>query len=351
MHIMLRTSVAYICRNTSIMRYFLLLLSFTVNIAFAQKLSFTVMPLSLPSELSYYDNQFSGLFIEGKSLYMLSESRLQDKAEPKIYAVDLEDLDKKIKDSSYVLPFKKYRLLNLELLRAKMLAAGQDYEGLEAMVIHGRDIFLSVETATPSSNCYLLKGRIDESNIIMDADYLVAMPKPVNKDGSHIYNAGFEALAQQKGSVYAFFEYNYFPGGNFIKLISGKTHTTTDIEFQKLPFRITDITQTGKKHYTAINYFYKGEGDDSVYRTPPSEKVNQMLIREGSGYRSYCRLIDIRPDGYMFTWKPLWVFPEEYMQYNWEGIAAHRDGYFIINDKYTPSKPYKSTLLYLQKNK
>ena len=36
------------------------------------------------------------------------------------------------------------------------------------------------------------------------------------------------------------------------------------------------------------------------------------------------------------------------MGYNWEGIAAYKAGYFIINDKYTPSRPYRTTLLYLQ---
>jgi hypothetical protein len=38
----------------------------------------------------------------------------------------------------------------------------------------------------------------------------------------------------------------------------------------------------------------------------------------------------------------------EYMSYNWEAIAAYKDGYFIMNDKYTAARPYSSVLLYVK---
>ncbi|RZK97883.1 MAG: hypothetical protein EOO62_27325, partial [Hymenobacter sp.] len=55
----------------------------------AQQPQFLVHNLHIPKELSYYDNQFSGLAISADKLFLLSESRLQDNAEAKLYTVRL----------------------------------------------------------------------------------------------------------------------------------------------------------------------------------------------------------------------------------------------------------------------
>lgn len=339
------------------MRFIIALLALlSSSFAFSQKKNFTIHNISLPPELSWYDNQFSGLYMHEEKLFLMTENRLQDKAEPKLYAINTSDLDHKLKDTSYVLPYKKYHIYNLEILREKMKAAGDDFEGTEAIAIDGNDVYLSVETATPSNNCYLVKGYLSDTAVIMYPDFLIAMAKPVNADGSHIYNAGFEAVAFQNKAFNAFFEYNYFPAGNYVKYIdqwsfdnAGKYHP---VEMEKLPFRITDITRLKNDRYAAINYFYKGDGDDAVYRVPADDR-NNKLIYDSAGYHNYCRLIELsynqnnhHPN---FTWKTIWEFPREYSYYNWEGIAAYKKGYFIMNDKYTPQRPYMSTLLYLER--
>lgn len=322
------------------------------SFVFSQKKNFAVHNISLPPELSWYDNQFSGLYIHEGKLFLMSESRLQDKAEPKLYAINTSDLDHKLKDTSFTVPYKKYHIYNMEILREKMKAAGDDYEGMEAIVIDGNDVYLSVETATPSNNCYLVKGNLTDTSVVMDTDFLMAMAKPVNADGSHIYNAGFEAVAFQKKIFNAFFEYNYFPSGNYAKHINqwsfdnaGKYYP---VQMEKLPFRITDITRLKKNRYTAINYFYRGEGDDTIYRVSDND-ANSKLIKDSSGYHNYCRLINLTLSAKGFTWNTIWEFPKEYSSYNWEGIASYKKGYFIMNDKYTPVRPYTSTLLYLEK--
>ena len=40
--------------------------------------------------------------------------------------------------------------------------------------------------------------------------------------------------------------------------------------------------------------------------------------------------------------------PSIYEGYNWEGIDAYKKGYFLVNDKYTATKPYYSALMYLK---
>jgi hypothetical protein len=336
------------------MRFFsFLLFSVFLNTAIGQKPQFKLHNLSLPAEIAYFDNQFSGLYIADGKLFLMSESRLQDKAEGKLYAISLSDLNLKIADSTYKLSFRKYHLHGLEILRDKINAAGQEYEGLEAMVIDNKDIYFTVETETASSNGYLLKGQLNDTAVMMDTDFLQAIPKPVTAGGSQIYNAGFEALALKKGKLIALFEYNFFSNKNFAYQIKKKNLPAAgkivSMPIHKIPFRVTDITRTGKKHFTAINYFFKGGGADTVYRIPADDVKNNSLIKNSEGYQSYTRLIDLSIKRKKISWKPLWEFPTAFMNYNWEGIAAYDYGYFILNDKYTPAKPYISTLLYLQK--
>ena len=151
-----------------------------------------------------------------------------------------------------------------------MLAAGQQYEGLEAMLIDGDTVYFSVETATPSTSCYLLKGTLTASAVVLDTTFLAPLAKPVAADGKHIYNAGFEALAEANKQVVAFFEFNSFPGQNYAYALAKRPApgSPTPLPFAPLPFRITDMTPTGRNHFTAINYFFKGGGGDAVYRTP-----------------------------------------------------------------------------------
>ncbi len=314
---------------------------------------YSIHNLSLPAEIADYDNQFSSLYIQDGKLFLLSESRLEDNAEAKLYAISLTDLNRKLKDTSLVLPYIKLPLHNLDKIRAGIDAAGQSYEGLEAMMIDSNAVYFSVETATPSTNCYLLKGALNDTSVVMDTQFVVPLAKPLNRDGSHIYNAGFEAMEKIGKHIITLYEYNYFAAQNEVYVLNPETmkkdSTPLLMPVDKIPFRITDITTIGENHFTAINYFYKGGGGDTVYRTPDTDVVNAQLIRDAEGYKNYCRLVDIYLKDNRFSWSPLWEFPVPYNSYNWEGIAAYKSGYFIINDKYTPSRPYQSTLLYLEK--
>lgn len=334
------------------MKYFIFfLLSFFAINTFSQKTNFGIQKLKLPAEIAYYDNQFSGLFIANDNLLLMSESRLQDKAEAKLYSIKLVDAEKNMLDSNYVLQYQKITIKNLNLLRDKMKAIGDDYEGLEAITIKDNNVYLLVETATPSNNCYLLKGILQDSILNMDVLFMLPLPKPEDANGKHVYNAGYEAITTMDNAVYNFLEYNSFPKNNNIALAI-KPNSYSKVAYQKtlvneIPFRLTDITKTGKKTFAAINYFYKGGGDDEVYRVPTTDVKNDTLIRDKNGYKSYCRLITMEYKKNKFTWKPLWEFPVAYRSYNWEGIAAYKTGYFIINDKYTPARPYSTVLLYV----
>ena len=74
------------------------------------------------------------------------------------------------------------------------------------------------------------------------------------------------------------------------------------IKIDPLPFRLTDITKTRGNNFTAINYFYKGEGEDEIYRLPNGDDKNNKLIKDTSGYKNYFRLIKIKYQNLSFSW-------------------------------------------------
>ena len=332
------------------MKYLFTLVSFvfSVHFLFAQAKQFSVHEISLPPGLSYYDNQFSGLQIAGSSLYLLSESRLEDQQEAKLYSIKLGDIEIKLRDTGYILPYKKIRINGLDKLREMMAQEKQVYEGLEAFIIDQRSVYFSVETATPSAFCYLLAGRLTDSTVELEPT-MTPIRKPRKADGSAVYNAGFEAMTLIHRRIAAFYEYNYFDQDYVYCFKTRLSKSQKDsLPIDKLPFRITDITPTGNDHFTAINFFYKGEGGDTVYRVPSSDSLNNTLIKNGTTYHDYCRLIEIDYSDRHFSWKPIWTLPPVYTGFNWEGIAAYNNGYFLMNDKYTLKRPYYSALIYIK---
>lgn len=327
-------------------------LLFTSSV-FAQEPGFTVHTIKLPEEVAYYDNQFSGLQVNDNRLYLLAESRLQEKAAARLFVADLRTFRKSLKDTGRALPFSSYPILDLEKMREKIRTAGGDYEGLEAMTIENNSIYFSVETATPSPDCYLLRGRFNGEAVQVDTGFLLAIPKFTGADGKAIYNAGYEAMTWFEGHLYAFYEYNYFPAANNVRVLDKFSFTGDGCQhlfpIQKLPFRITDLTFTGGNRFTALNFFFKGDGADAVYRPDAGDSINNALVRVNGIYKNYARLISLSITETGILWEPLWEFPEQYQGHNWEGIAAYRSGYFVMNDKYTTMRPYRSVLLYLEK--
>jgi hypothetical protein len=316
-------------------------------VAKTQNNIFQVDTITLPQEISYSENQFSGLQIAGQKLYLMSECRLQENREAKLYSVNLSALAAFLKDTSQQLAFEKVKIFGLDSIVVAIKKLGDQYEGLEAFVIDKDNVYFSVETNTPSPNCYLIKGKFKEGNIYLQPVFK-AIPKPRKPDGSSIYNAGFEAISLINNRLFAFYEYNYFENNQVYNIDTNFALNTTDsVAINKMPFRITDITTIDSTHFTAINFFFKGEGADTVYRVPLSDSFNHSLITKNKVYQNYCRLININFTDGLFNWSPLWEFPLANAGFNWEGIAAWQNGYFIINDKYTPAKPYTSVLLYI----
>lgn len=74
----------------------------------------------------------------------------------------------------------------------------------------------------------------------------------------------------------------------------------------------------------------------NVYQPSNYDTKSNKLVKTNSGYRSYSRLVEIKFKRKHIKWRNLYEFPQKYWAFNWEGIAVYKDGYFIINDKFTP---------------
>ena len=146
---------------------------------------------------------------------------------------------------------------------------GCPYEGLEAIIIDGNEVYLSVETTETSLNCYIVKGYLNDTSLIMNSSFLLPVPRFKNVDGSFIPNAGFESVVKVNDFLFSFFEFNYFNSNNKVCVIDKYSFQVANclhyLPMNKLPFRLTDITCIGSNHFTAINYFYKGDEDAVVY--------------------------------------------------------------------------------------
>ena len=79
----------------------------------AQKAPFAIRTVALPPELADRNQQFSGLAVRGNQLLLLGEARLQERMEPKVYALDLPGVDAQLGGQAGELSYKKYVLRGL----------------------------------------------------------------------------------------------------------------------------------------------------------------------------------------------------------------------------------------------
>ena len=334
--------------------YFLLILFFSFACKARQKViasskKLKAISISLPPEIRDANKQFSGLHISNNVLYMLPECRLKENQEAVIYAIQLKEIDRSLNEQSGTISYTKYPIIGLEQMFDRMRKMGEKYEGLEAIIVNGQSVYLSIETATPSANCFLIKGLIKNHTVELDTSILTPVLKPVTPAGNHIYNAGFEAITSLNNRIYCFYEYNSFQEKNYVYTYDSSLHpfSKDSLEISNVPFRITDIVTLDKNNAAVINFFYNGDGDDAVYRPLPADNINYNLVHDSSGFKSHCRLLNIHIAHNKITYGVLSDIPAEYNAYNWEGIASYKSGYFLVNDKYTAARPYKTVLLYL----
>lgn len=302
--------------------------------------------IKLDTAQSFYDNQYSSICKNQNSIFLMSESRIEDKMPAFVDKTSSSELSKAIIDSSYSPIFQRLPLHNLELIRLQILQRHQNYEGLEAMAINqtGDSVYFSIETTTHSDSAYIIKGKLENDRIEMDINNFVGIQKPKDAKGKYIYNAGYESLEYHNNQLFAIFEYDHFLQNNLICISSSLNPKTLSKEtIAAEPFRITDISwDSTKQLFWGINYFYR---NDKEYQLQPTDSdFNQSFA---NGYHNFTRLVTIQKQDDQFKIEPYKTLPKSLWGYNMEGLQIFEKGFLLCNDYFTPYKKH-SDLIYIE---
>ncbi|WP_336514530.1 hypothetical protein [Pollutibacter soli] len=283
--------------------------------------------IPLPEPLNDQLYEYSGLGIYKSKLILL-----QQYPATTLPGIDTSYIGEILDGKSLTATIHYWKLIYLEQIKSRL----PYYQGFEAVTVVDNDIFLSIETLDEDRNCYLVRGNINDSSIILDTATILALPKLRKKQGDStitIHNIGFESMAwlPKQKRLLLLFEYNRYPGKSTGYIIDRHLKKRKRIDVDPIDFRITDLFNDGKRTY-GINYYYQGE----FGLFEPQEK-----IKKGDGFadwRTDCFsrivVLDVRKKQVSFNVIRDISFEND----NWEGIMRFRNGVLLVTDRHPESK-------------
>ncbi len=324
----------------------LLLVWFPALPGIAQYAVTGVIPFQLPDSIRTGSREFSSMARYQDRLFLLPENR-NDRFRAftaGIYSLSEAALSASIRDTTLpVSSYQKHSLVGIEKIQSML----PDYQGLEAIAFHGDRFFITVETDATDPYGYLLTGLFENNRFVLDTTRVFPLKRPVQKDGSAIFNAGFESLCVAGNYLYAFYEFNYFKR-NYAYRIDPRLRKSRRIRLSGIPFRLTDVTSYDGQRILAINYFFPLP-EEKVYQQglPPRDR---QLIGQPSALHPFARLLLLKKNRRKIRVVQEIDLPEHLWGSNWEGLVPFENGILLLNDKYTPNAP-ESQLVYISLEK
>ena len=211
------------------------------------------------------------------------------------------------------------------------------FQGFEALTFHEDRIFLTIESAAPAGQGYLLSGRVadDFSQVRLYPERAVRIPSQ-----AHLANISYEALLLARDTLVSLYELNGAKVNStpVVYLFDTLLRPLGRRPFPSIEYRITDATDPdGTGRFWVINYFFPGE------RRKLRPAVDSLALTFGTGvthdrYSVVERLVEFqyRPEGIVRTeTPPLLLELGEGEARNWEGLARLGDrGFLIATDEY-----------------
>lgn len=212
------------------------------------------------------------------------------------------------------------------------------YEGFEAMVVAGEQIFFTIETKQNGGMVgVLLAGFFndDHSEIHIDTEKLIEIPAQAS-----LANFSDEALTLVKNQLVTFYEANGFnnnpsPVAHIYDLLLNPVGV---IHSPNLEYRITDATPADEQDkFWVINYFYPGDTKIAPVSDPIIQKYGVPPAQNQA--KTIERLVQ-------FQWIKNQIMladqPPIYLQLltdgtsrNWEGLAQLDErGFLLATDRY-----------------
>ncbi|MES2776927.1 MAG: hypothetical protein V4722_22310 [Bacteroidota bacterium] len=217
-----------------------------------------------------------------------------------IYAVSPTEIDKALADSKYTVIHRPISFDTKSF--KKYISSKRCYDGIEATVVVGNDIYFAIETNNKQGcgNCFLAKGHFNNEDGKIYIDNSVAIKKPgydFNDDG------GFESLTFFNNALLMTFEYKNTATGEYLAHL-------TDLELRKLTPETAGVKSQIKKRLTETYY------DDAT-------KNIYGLLSQPNNYE----IVTVPA----YTIKPL-LNHLSIANLNWEGLVRYKQGFLLIND-------------------
>lgn len=313
------------------------------------------LPIPLPLNISEATEEFSGMAMWERRLYLLPQYGDHKKAlmhdDFFMYSITMDSIDMVIDGKLKALKhYKKIGVNNLDDLPAYIKEC---YEGFEAIAIINGTVYLSIETVDNYDYCYLLKGKLDtvKNSITIDMEKIVSLKRQFE-----FSNAGFESLTYlpSENKLLALYEPNFTENGYEPKgylIDTGFNQAPELINVPPVYFRITDISVTDKIY--ALNYYWTG--DFSIYAKGMEASIKKSipelaskldndkdyLKKTGNDYARIISLSNIHDT----QWKQVVSF--DCNKNNWEGLVIYRKGALVVSDANRNPAHQVTTLAYV----
>ena len=292
----------------------------------------TVIPLTEP--LTDRDAEVSGMAWYGDYLIILPQypDFFTSEGDGFIFAVRKSDilafLDGAASDS-------------LELIWIPFVAPGiseqiDGYEGYEAIVFVGDEVYLTIEAETNHPTGYLLAGTMasDLSALTVDTSNLVEI-----QSQSESSNKAEEALIVAGDSVITIYEVNgvALNTSPVAHAFDANLASQGTLSFPSIEYRVTDASALdGDNRFWAINYFYTGSDDLVPENDPLADQYGQGLSHARSD--TVERLVEFQYAESGITLvdaPPIQLELLEKDARNWEGLVRLDDrGFLLMTDKF-----------------
>lgn len=292
----------------------------------------TALPIAGP--LARSAAEISGLTWYGDYLILLPQypSRMADTADGALFALPRQAILDYI-DKKSTLPLQP---IPIPLFSQGVEDQIPDFEGFEAIVFLGEQVFLTIEASPGNAMMgYVIGGQIapDLSELRLDPASLLENPPQVASDNhtdESLLRIGDQALTLHEINGAAL---NPQPHGT---LFSRTVQFAGTVPLPPLEYRLTDASALDADgNFWVINYFYPGDASLQPASDPLADRYGQGATH--AAHPGVERLVQLHfaPQGITLTAAPPIQLALSEDSRNWEGLALlDKRGFLLATDKY-----------------
>jgi hypothetical protein len=296
--------------------------------------------IKLPEEIGNVKFEYSGLTIFENNLILLPQYPFSSENDSigYFFSIPLQRIRNYLKKNEYFIPIEvdsiKINLLELQQFNSSG-------SGLEAIEIDEKgNVYISIESYSFKkgfADAYFFQGKFsaDRKSIKFDKNSIIQIPS-VN----HLPNLSYESLVKYGNDILFIYEANGQNISNNHKTYKWNLEQQkfSEILFEPIEYRITDVAKQSDSTFFALNYFWPGEREllkpscDSLGLLKNESRVSCF---QKSVERIVKFIVTNEAINIDYSFQPINFRISKEGSTNWEGLAYHKElGYFVISDTY-----------------